>query len=246
MSINVNNFFFKKTLFNQYLKDKKFYFFLLGLTISIGDLELVISTVAFLCLMVISYQIKSQYWLNYIHRFTKHLTPENKKLFYSIVIASFFSLGSYFSLNIWTEIDNKWLAFGIIIQTIFSGAGLIFLANTLIKNKSRNFNVNNLFEKIIEQLNDSSPLKRLWAVNQVILQWHHQTFTQEEYEQIREYLTILKDLETEPIIISKIDHCLELITPFFSNNSPRIPINNFPLSRKKKLSSLKTFKILKS
>ncbi len=200
----------------RYFKDKKLYFFLLGLTTSVGDVDIIVFTIIFILTMAFSYRVKYQYLYHYFHNFIKSLNPEYRKLLYSIIAAGGFSLSSYLILNIWTELDSKWLALGIISQILLSGVGLLFLTGILLKNKDSNKSNNNILDEIVNQLDSPSPLKRLWAINQIISQWHNQRFTIEEYEQIQDYLSILRDLETETIIINKIDEYLNLISPIFS------------------------------
>lgn len=216
------------------LKDKRIYFFLLGLTISVGDIDIVLLTAIFILTMALSYQINYEKLSTYLQRFIKYLNPEYRQLLSSIIIAGGFSLSSYLLLNIWTELDNKWLALGMIAQIILSGAGLIFLTGIFLKNKHKNSakNNHNYLEAIVNQLDSPSPLKRLWAINQIILQCSNQRLTMEEYEQIRDYLTIVRALETEPIIIDKIAQCLSLISPILSTPL-QMPINSFVAQKKK-------------
>jgi len=210
----------------RYFQDKKLYFFLLGLTASVGDIDIILFTLVFILTMALSYKIKYQSFYQNYSGFINNLNHEYRKLFYSILTAGGFSLSSYLILNIWTELDNKWLALGIISQILLSGIGLIFLTGILLKNKDSNQIKNNILDEIINQLDSPSPLKRLWAINQIISQWHHQRFTIEEYEQIQDYLTILRDLETETIIINKIDEYLNLMSPILSNPL-QMPIKSF-------------------
>lgn len=234
MSINFVKLVNKNLISNdylRYLKDKRIYFFLLGLTASVGDKDIVIFTIVFILTITLSYRFKYQYFYNYLQKLISYLTPEYRKLFYSIIIAGGFSLSSYLILNIWRELENKWLALGIISQILLSGAGFIFLTGVYLKNKNSNQD-KNILEEIVNKLDSPSPLQRLWAINQIISQWHNQRFTMQEYEEIQDYLVILRDLETETIIINKIDEYFNLISPVLSNPLP-IPMKSFVYDKKK-------------
>lgn len=239
MSINFAKLVNKNFVKNKNIKyfiNKKIYFFLLGFSIAVGEIDIVLLTAIFILTLKLNYKIQYQYLSSYFHKFIKYLNPEYRQLFYSIILAGGFSLGSYLILNIWSELDNKWLALGIICQVILSGTGLLFLTNIMLKNKHYDSSINNdknQLEVIVNQLDSPSPLKRLWAVNQIILQWHHQRFTPEEYKQIQDYLTIVRELETEPIILNKIDEYFRLISPVLSQPL-HLPVKSF-VSEKKKL-----------
>jgi len=167
--------------------------------------------------MSLSYRFKYQYLYKYFSGLVNQLNPEYKKLFYSVITAGCFSFSSYFILNIWTELDNKWLALGIISQIILSGVGLLFLTNSFLKNKRQNTIQQNPLDEVINNLDSPSPLKRLWAINQILRRSHLQQLTIDECGQIQEYLTIMRDLETDQIILNKIDEYLTLMSPILCN-----------------------------
>lgn len=217
MSIYLLNFSVKNMIIkNKYLRclnNRKFYFFLLGLTLSVGDIKLILATSIFAGTMLFSYQIKTISWKNYNQYITKILTPQNKQLIFSVTIAGTLAFASYIILNIWTEIDNKWLAFGIIWQTIFSTAGIGFLSYKLSQKKTiKKQEYLSQFHQLINELNADSPLQRLWSINQIIELWQNNQLTVSQINQAQEYFMLLKELEIEPIIINKLNDSLQQIS----------------------------------
>lgn len=195
------------------LNTRKTYLFLLGLTLTVGDIKLILATGIFTGTILVTYRLKNIKWKHYYQYFQDILTPQNKQLILSVSGAGILAISSYLILNIWTEIDNKWLALGIIWQIIFSSIGLGFLGWKLNQKSSAKIaNLSKNFDELIKELNANSPLQRLWAINEIIKLWENHLLTSQEIRQAQEYFSLLKDLETEIIIINKLNNILEKIS----------------------------------
>lgn len=217
MSIYLLNFSVKNMIIkNKYLRclnNRQVYLFILGLTLSVGDIKLILATSIFAGTMLFSYQIKNIPWRNYNQYLTRLLTSQNKQLIFSVTIAGTLAFASYIILNIWTEIDNKWLAFGIIWQIIFSTMGMGFFSYKLSQKKPvKKPQYLSQFHQLINELNADSPLQRLWSINQIMELWQNNQLTVSQINQIQEYFILLKELEIEPIIITKLETSLEKIS----------------------------------
>jgi len=194
------------------LNHKKTYLFILGLTLSVGDLKLILATSIFTGTMFVAYKFKSISWRAYFKFLSEIFTPENRKLIFSISTAGILALSSYLILNIWTEIDNKWLALGIIWQIIFSTIGLSFLSWKIWQKPSTKSTQRILFynlSELITQLNAECPLKRLATINDIFRLWKSHQLNDNEIEEIIEYFSLLKQIENEPIIINKLNNIVE-------------------------------------
>jgi hypothetical protein len=216
MSIHQPNFSPQNIILNnkyfRCLNNRQFYLFILGLTLSVGDIKLILATSIFAETMLLSYQIKTRSWKNYHQYFTKILTPQNKQLILSVTTAGTLAFASYIILNIWTEIDNKWLAFGIIWQTIFSTATIGFFSYKLSQKKPvKKQESLSKFHELVNELNADSPLQRLWSINQIMELWQNNKLTVSQINQVKEYFILLKEFEIEPIIIDKINDNLQEI-----------------------------------
>jgi len=238
MSIYPSNFFSKNiVLNNKYLRclnNRKLYLFILGLTLSIGDIKLILATSIFAGAMLISYQLKNICWRSYNQYYIKVLTQENKQLILSVITAGSLAIGSYIILNIWTEIDNKWLALGIIWQSLFSTLGIGFMGYKIWQKKPiKERQYLSKFNELINQLNDDSPLQRLKSINDIMELKQNNQLTSLQINQVKEYFILLLDLENEQIIINKLNQSLSKI----STNSMQ-PLNipqkvNQNIARKK-------------
>ncbi|MBL1208648.1 hypothetical protein [Geminocystis sp. GBBB08] len=209
---------------NKYLRclnNRRLYLFLLGLTLSVGDLKLILATSIFAGTLLATYQVKYLSWKSYNQYLIRFFTPQNKPLIFSVTSAGTLAIASYIILNIWTEIDNKWLALGIIWQTVFFTVGVGFMSYKLWKkNTIKNKQYSPSFAELIHQLNADTSLQRLHSINQIMELWSNNQLTFSQINEVTEYFILLKDLEIEPIIINKLDKNLQKI----SSNSVQ-PLN---------------------
>jgi hypothetical protein len=227
--MDFKDFFARNSLSPKYLqlvfsKQKNLYLFCLGLSLSVGDVKLILATGVFILAMVSSYHLKMRslhYYLQYCQKFFKR---DEQKLISSIGIAGLVSIVTYFSISVYSELNNSSLAFLLITQTLFSILGIIFFSKKLFSasEHSQPKTVAN-FEDLIPQLNDQSPVHRLWVINKIIDLWETQQLTLSQVKQLEEYLTLLKNFEFEPVILAKIDHSLKKISDVHSQplNIPR-------------------------
>ena len=229
MLIDFNDFLARNLLSPKYLqsvfrKQKNLYLFFLGLSLSVGDFKLILATIVFILVMVNSYHLKNlslNYYLNYLQKFFQR---DEQKLVSSVGIAGIISIFTYFSVSIYGELNSPSLALFLITQILFSALGIIFFSTKLFCtfNKSKQGSSEN-FEELVPQLRDKSPLHRLWIINQMIHLWENQRLTTSQVNQLEEYLTLLKNIEVEPVILAKIDHSLKKISSLHSQplNIPR-------------------------
>lgn len=237
MLIDFKDFLARNSLSPKYLqlifsKQKNLYLFCLGLSLSVGDFKLILATIVFVFVMVSSYHLKMRslhYYLKYLQKF---LQRDEQKLISSIGIAGLISIFTYFAVSIYGELNNSSLSFLIITQTLFSILGIIFFSKKLFSasEKSQHKTIAN-FEDLIPQLNDQSPVHRLWVINKMIDLWENQQLTSSQVNQLEEYLTLLKNIEFEPVILDKIDHSLKKISDVHSQPL-NIPRSHYTTSKK--------------
>ncbi|HIK38898.1 MAG: hypothetical protein NZ901_09340 [Geminocystis sp.] len=189
-------------------QDKKLYYFLLGLAVTAGDFDLVCSSFVFIATLLLSARMKWFLLLKNIYRTREFLQSENGSLVASVIVAGLLSLITYSALNIWSETDNKWLALGVILQLLLAGGGIFVSFNRWLEKEKESE-----LGEILYDLTGESNLRRLWAMNQILLMVDRGRLNEKQIEEIREYLLLLKEAENEPIIIKKIEHCLRIINP---------------------------------
>ena len=248
MLIDFDHFLARNLLSNKYFKPifkKNLYLFLLGLSFSVGDFKLILATVIFILSMVASYQLKTRSLNYYLSYFRQFLNPENKQLVVSITTAGLLSIFVYFSLNIYSELDNRWLALFIILQTLFSTLGIVFFAKQLVSSKLKeNKQPLSQFDQLVKQLNHDSPLQRLWVINQIMALWHNNQLTTIQIAQLEDYLTLLKHNEFEPLILDKINHSLHKLS--LTNSQPlNIPRTTHTPLKKNPLPVMQTVNLVK-
>ena len=248
MLIDFNDFLARNLLSNRYFKpifQKNLYLFFLGLSFSVGDFKLILATVVFILAMVASYRLKIRSLNYYINSLQKIFSLDDKKLISSISIAGIISIFVYFSVSIYGELNNSGLAFFVITQTLFSTFGIIFLGKKLFytENNSKKYLREN-FDELIRQLENKSPLHRLWVMNQIIYLWENNQLTALQVHQLEEYLILLKSIEFEPLILDKIDHSLKKISGI--NSQPlNIPSKNHTSRKQHPLPVMQTVNYVK-
>ncbi len=229
-----NNFAVYNLFFDRYLKPvlrKNLYLFLLGLSFSVGDFKLILATTTFMVAMMVSYQVKTNSF-DYYLRYLKKISISNQKpLFSSATIAGIASVFIYFSSIVYSQLDYHWLAFFVIMQTVFGGLGITFLTKQLFFSSSSSQTESSLplsFDQLIQQLSDDSPMRRLWVINQVMNLWQDNQLNPQQVNELEEYLRLMKNLEFEPVILAKIDLSLEKLSLTNSQplNIPRKKISN--------------------
>ena len=216
------------------LSPKRIYLFLLGLSLTIGDYKLILATSIFMASIFFSYKIDRrsfQYYYRYLLNLFNSPNFINKKLVRTITIASIISIFTYFSADIYHEIENKSLAIFVILQTIFTTLGIGFFSKKLFFSSSqqKRSKISN-FEQLIIKLDDNSPINRLQAVNQIMNMWHNQQLTTKQINQLEEYFKLLKDIEVEPVILAKIDGSLRKLSAHNSqplNTNTKISRSNY-------------------
>ena len=249
MLIDFNDFLARNLRSHRYLKpvfQKNLYLFFLGLSFSVGDFKLILATLVFIVAMVASYRLKTNSLNFYINYLKKLFSLGDQKLISSIGIAGITSIFIYFSVTIYGELDNSLLAFFIITQTLFSTLGIVFFSKKLFStpNNSKK-RVQENFDELILQLHHKSPLHRLWVINRIIYLWENQQLTASQVNQLEEYLTLLKNIEFEPLILDKIDHSLKKISGV--NSQPlNIPSKNYTASKQHPLPVMQTVNYIKN
>jgi hypothetical protein len=248
MLIDFNDFLAHNLLSCKYGKiifPKNFYLFFLGLSFAVGDFKLILATLVFILAMVASYRLKIRslsYYLNYL---SKILNLDEQKLISSIGIAGISSIFVYFSVSVYGELEQSWLAFFIITQTLFSACGIAFFTKKLssASGKIKEQTPTN-FDELILQLDSKSSLHRLWVINQITSMWEEQLLTPRQIRQWEEYLILLKNIELEPLILDKIEHSLRKISAL--NSQPlNIPRKNSTSSQQHPLPVMQTVNYIK-
>lgn len=128
----------------------------------------------------------------------KYLEGYQGKLTLAVSSGGLIALSTYIATSIWSDPENRWLALGTLIQGVGTSATLGILLWYLWQ-KERNPQETPL-EKLLNDLTAKDPLKRLIALRKLIKRRNHYQLSDVEYQELYEYLTLMLNTESEPLI----------------------------------------------
>lgn len=182
-------------------------YFLLGLTGAVGDKSLISAVMGAVFLLFFLYNYPrfsfSSSLFNYI------FSPRHRGFSLTVLASATGAILIYFCTELYQHIDNSWLTSALLLQCLLSVSTLTFLAWFFLYNKSLNNLPKNKFNDLILSLSSVSPLQRLYGLNQINSFWQNSNFTLQEIMEIREYLQVMKEIETDLTIKNKILLLLE-------------------------------------
>lgn len=220
------------------------FWFLTGLMLVLGDTKLVVATAIALKLMQIFYQFGQFDWQTYQLKLSEIFTGVNRQLILGVGGGGLVAIFCYLSFSIWTELDNNWLALGIILQSVITTSGFGLLVWYLWKRQFFNtISVDPLFNNLILDLTAISSIKRLLTVNQLLKLWEQKKLTLEQIQQLEDYFYLMAKTENDPLILNKIKKCLAQFNNSYHQNLTVNQPLNLP-SQPQKMSSIpKKYKI---
>ena len=112
-----------------------------------------------------SYLIQNSHWQQYCQKWQRFLTGSNRQLIFAVGSGSICAFSTYLGASIWANSENRWLATGSIVQSMGSLTSLLLLVWYLTQRTERL--KTNKFEKLLDNLSDRQPLKRLIAIRQL-------------------------------------------------------------------------------
>ncbi|MBF2057201.1 MAG: hypothetical protein IGQ45_08235 [Cyanobacterium sp. T60_A2020_053] len=205
-------------------------YFLLGLTGALGDKSLVSAVMGAGFLLFFLYNYPrfsfSSSLFNYI------FSPRQRHFSLTVLASATGAVLIYFCMELYQHIDNSWLTSALLLQSIISISTLIFLGWFFLNNKSLNNSPKTKFTELIFSLSSDAPLQRLYGLNQINSYWQSGNFTLQEIIEIREYLQVMKQIETDLTIKNKILLLLETMV----EGADYQKINNVNYTVKKPLS----------
>ncbi len=142
--------------------------FLWFLTIIVGMLlwnpKLLFASGSGIFVMLLVYSMPQWDWSKFLDRLRNYLQTTNGRLVLSVTSGAIACLGTYTAVTIWADAPNVWIGAGAIVQGIATLLVLILLARLLI---SLHGNQEDKLDRLLENLTDADPLKRLISVRQL-------------------------------------------------------------------------------
>ncbi len=142
---------------------------LLGLTIvttwGYWNGKLLLSSAAGVAMMVLVYRMQQWDWQVRWSEFWRSSIGSNRQLTLAVGSGALATVSVYMSLSIWVDLENHWIASGIILQNLSLAVVIALLVWLVIGNKASQQQA--YLERMLALLTDPEPLKRLIAVREI-------------------------------------------------------------------------------
>jgi hypothetical protein len=144
----------------------------------------------------------------------------NRQLTFALISGSLATLSSYVAIAAWLETESHWLTTAILLQGFGILAVLLLLVRQMAQPQAEHLAAP---DRLLDQLTDSDPLKRLIAVRQITHQVmepqsttqrspHPQTTSPIMRSHVVEYFRLMLDRETEPVVCQALLDGLRLLS----------------------------------
>lgn len=127
--------------------------------------KLFLSTAVGVVVMVLVYQMQQWNWQVHWSEFWRLLTGSNRHLTLAVGCGAMATAIAYMSVSIWVDLENHWIASGLILQNLGLVAILGLLICLVISHQASQQQV--FWERMLANLTDANPLKRLIAVREI-------------------------------------------------------------------------------
>lgn len=130
--------------------------------------KLVLATGAGVLVMVLVYLMQEWNWQLYWSSLRRFLSGSNQQLTLAVGSGGIATLTTYMAVSVWMDSDSGWIASGAILQGFGTLATFVLLAWQLLYSQASQDEVNR--DKMLNDLTEADPVKRLLAVRQ-LTQW---------------------------------------------------------------------------
>lgn len=142
---------------------------LLGLTIvtTWGNMngKLLLSCAAGVGMMVLVYRMQQWDWQVRWSEFWRSSIGSNRQLTLAVGSGALATVSVYISVSIWVDLENHWIASGLILQNLGLGVVIGLLVWLVISHRTSQQQA--YLEGMLANLTDAEPLKRLIAVREI-------------------------------------------------------------------------------
>ena len=163
----LSNLFWQNRL--SFLRHPKILRWLLGMTIvatwGCWNGKLLLSTTVGLVVMVSVYRMQQWDWQVRWLEFWRFVTGSNRQLTLAVGCGALATVSAYMSVSIWVDFDNHWVASGLILQNLGLGAVIALLVWLVVSHRTSKQQA--YLERMLTNLTDADPLKRLIAVREI-------------------------------------------------------------------------------
>jgi hypothetical protein len=153
--------------------------------------QLVLATAAGVGSMIGVYHLQGQNWRSLWQWWRTFVRADSGKLSLAVACGGFGSLATYLAVAIWTHTENRWLAFGSILQGFGTLLTLILLGWHFLDHRDQKESKN--FDRWLEKLTANDPLTRLMAIRRL----SEMELSPNRRQQCQEYFRYLLSRETD-------------------------------------------------
>jgi hypothetical protein len=197
------------------------------LILLVGNWQLLLATSAGVGIMFVVYQWQERNWQQYWLQCRKLLFSSNGKFTLAVGSGGIVAVTTYMAAAIWSDMENRWLATGTILQGLISVTTLGLLGWQIF---SQQFNQDRVkLAELLSDLTATSPLKRLIAVRHLSDLAKDRNLNSREQIQLQEYFQLMLKVEPEPIIRQVLQETLLLCSSAQASSKVSYHQNNQPL-----------------
>lgn len=160
--------------------------------------RLMVATGSGVFVMTLVYLLQESEWEIPTAELRQLFTGQNRLIATTVTSGGLAALSSYLALAIWAESSSPVLATGAILQGLGTMAVLVLLVWQLVGTKAGQQEAH--INKLLMNLTNGDPLKRLIAVQQLTRQLKYQVGDQTDRQAIVECFRLMMSTETEPIV----------------------------------------------
>ncbi|MEA5572726.1 armadillo-type fold-containing protein [Calothrix sp. UHCC 0171] len=188
----------------------------------VWDWKLLLASSIGIGAMTLAYSMQKWNWQKYWFELSKLLHSPNRRLTVAVLSGGIAALSTYMAIAVWMGSKNPWIATGAILQGIGTLITLILLIGIIIN--SQDNKDQNQIDKLLRNLTESDPLKRLIAVRQLTKLATSSRINISEQQNITECLQLLLTQEKETLIRDATFESLQILDTANQKPTPLKPL----------------------
>ncbi|MFQ4145962.1 armadillo-type fold-containing protein [Chlorogloeopsis sp. ULAP02] len=160
-------------------------------------------------IMILTYSIQGWNWQLRWSEIRKFLNSPSHRLAIAVSSGGIACVSTYMAAAIWFDAKSPWIATGLIVQGLGTLLTLILVLWQIVN--FYGFQEENQLDRLVENLTEKDPLKRLVAVRQITKLFTRKRVDFCEQQNITECLQLLLRQEEEPAIREAIFQSLQAL-----------------------------------
>jgi hypothetical protein len=180
----------------------------LGLLILIfWNWKLLLATGAGVGVMLAVYGLQQGHWQVYRSRLQQFFQSSHRQFTLAVSSGAIAALLTYTAASIWVDAENRWLAMGAIFQGLGTLLTLLLLSWQMLVRRSQDWE--NQFDRLLDDLTHSDPLRRALAVRQLTRLEVQGKLNSSDRDHLLEYFHVLLAREPEKLVRNSIIDALQ-------------------------------------